>query len=86
MATTIQRTKTEHKGYWQSGYGRGFKDNVCVYLINGKLYAKDSKNANTVFMSNEVTEMGYVPVNLCPIHKKCHQVSNLKEHELVEGI
>ena len=80
---TITRTKTEHKGYWQSGYGRGFKRNVSVYIINKKLYAKDSKNANTVFMRDEVIEMGYVPVNIDPVYNVCHQVSNLKDHRLV---
>jgi hypothetical protein len=31
------------QGYWQSGYGRGFKKTPIVWLINGKAYAKDAK-------------------------------------------
>lgn len=31
------------KGYWQSGYGRGFKKTPSVWLINGKAYAKDAQ-------------------------------------------
>ena len=30
------------KGYYQSGYGKGFKKNPIIRLINGKAYAKDS--------------------------------------------
>jgi hypothetical protein len=31
------------KGYWQAGYGRGFKKTPAVWLINGKAYAKDAQ-------------------------------------------
>ena len=31
------------QGYYQSGYGKGFKKNPIIRLINGKAYAKDSK-------------------------------------------
>ena len=30
------------KGYYQAGYGRGFKKSPIVWLINGKAYVKDS--------------------------------------------
>jgi hypothetical protein len=46
------------QGYYQSGYGRGFKKNPIVRLINGKAYVKDS--TQTPFQ----TDMeGYVMVN-----------------------
>lgn len=32
------------KGYYQSGYGRGFKKSPVVWLVNGKAYVKDSKS------------------------------------------
>ena len=32
------------QGYWQDGYGRGFKKLPTVWNINGKAYVKDSKN------------------------------------------
>lgn len=31
------------RGYWQSGYGRGFKKKPIVRLINGKAYVKDAQ-------------------------------------------
>jgi hypothetical protein len=30
-------------GYYQAGYGRGFKKNRIIWLINGKAYVKDSQ-------------------------------------------
>ena len=35
------KTKID-KGYWQDGYARGYRKNVVIWLINGKLYAKDA--------------------------------------------
>lgn len=46
------------KGYWQSGYGRGFKKNPIVRLINGKAYVKDA--TQTPFQTDLE---GYVMVN-----------------------
>ena len=59
MTTTSKLTKVKvGQGYWQSGYGRGFKKNPIVWLINGKCYVKDS-NA-TPF---ETDLEGYIMVN-----------------------
>ena len=46
------------KGYLQTGYGRGFKKNSIIWLINGKAYAKDSKNS-----PYQTDIKGYVMVN-----------------------
>lgn len=46
------------KGYWQRGYGRGFKKNPVIWNINGKAYAKDSANT-----SYQTDLEGYVMVN-----------------------
>ena len=46
------------QGYHQAGYGRGFKKNPIVWLINGKAYAKDANG-----LPNETDLEGYVMVN-----------------------
>jgi hypothetical protein len=46
------------QGYYQSGYGRGFKKNPIVRLINGKAYVKDA--TQTPFQTDLE---GYVMVN-----------------------
>jgi hypothetical protein len=46
------------KGYYQSGYVKGFKKNPIIRLINGKAYAKDS----TAFPFQTDLD-GYVMVN-----------------------
>jgi hypothetical protein len=55
---TIQSPKIG-TGYYQSGYGRGFKKNPIVRLINGKAYVKDATQ------SPFQTDLeGYVMVNV----------------------
>jgi hypothetical protein len=46
------------QGYWQSGYGKGFKKNPIIRLINGKAYVKDSRA-----IPFETDLDGYVMVN-----------------------
>ena len=56
--TTIMKQVKIGQGYYQSGYGRGFKKNPIVKLINNKAYVKDA--TQTPFQ----TDMeGYVMVN-----------------------
>lgn len=82
MASEIQRAKTEYKGYWQSGYGRGFKKGAAVYEINGKLYAKDKKGSEEIWPSkrDSIVEQGYVPVNLEPVYGKCYEADLVSGH------
>ena len=46
------------QGYYQKGYGRGFKKLPKIRLINGKLYAKDA--AASPFQTDL---QGYVMIN-----------------------
>ena len=55
------------QGYNQSGYGRGFKKSPIVYLINGKLYAKDKAGSETDFHQLAGELEGYIRVN--KLHK-----------------
>ena len=67
------------QGYYQSGYGRGFKKNPIVRLINGKAYVKDS--TQTPFQ----TDMeGYVMVNAFKTGEQTFfaAVGLIKEHNL----
>ena len=63
------------KGYWQSGYGRGFKKSPIVWNINGKAYVKDSNSEPYqtdlpgFIMVNKSTE-GYFAVGLISEHKQ----------------
>lgn len=50
------------QGYYQAGYGRGFKKSPVVWLINGKAYVKDSKAS-----PYETDLEGYVMVNNFPV-------------------
>jgi len=66
------------KGYYQNGYGRGFKPNVCVWEINGKAYVKDSVNK-----PYETDLVGYVMVNPLRHSSKITfaEIGLIKEHE-----
>lgn len=63
------------KGYFQSGYGRGFKKGPTIWLIDGKAYAKDSKGASSMYTPLEGELKGYVTVNF--VAGYFHQVSDL---------
>ena len=67
------------KGYYQSGYGRGFKKNPIVRLINGKAYVKDA--TQTPFQTDLE---GYVMVNALKTGDQTFfaAVSRIKEHNL----
>ena len=56
-----QRTKVG-QGFWQSGYGKGFKKLPFIYLINGKYYAKDNESAKLAFEKSGIE--GYIMVNI----------------------
>ncbi len=67
------------KGYYQSGYGRGFKKKPIIRLINGKAYAKDSKA-----FPFQTDMQGYVMVNASSsngIPTYFYQVGLIWEHE-----
>lgn len=53
----MKRTKLGN-GYWQDGYGKGFKKSPVIWLINGKAYAKDGQR-----FPYETDLSGYVMVN-----------------------
>ena len=67
------------QGYYQSGYGRGFKKNPIVRLINGKAYVKDA--TQTPFQTDLE---GYVMVNSFKTDEQTFfaAVSLIKEHNL----
>jgi len=70
------------KGYFQSGYGRGFKKSPIIYLINGKAYAKDKGGADSELTPLKDELCGYVAVNIETIYGNFHQVSALSsEHK-----
>jgi len=73
------------KGYFQAGYGRGFKSSPVIWLINGKAYAKDSANADGLYpLSGELC--GYVRVNIESFYGNFHEVTGPhNHHEYVEG-
>ncbi len=52
------------EGYFQTGYGRGFKKKPIIYLINNKLYAKDRKGWSVCYDKLEGDLEGYVQVNV----------------------
>jgi hypothetical protein len=70
------------KGYFQAGYGRGLKKTATIYLINGKLYAKDLKNWKTDFDQLDGDLIGYVRVNSMIIQNQMffNQVSLPNKH------
>lgn len=60
------------KGYWQSGYGRGFKKTATVYLIDGKAWVRGTGYHNT--------KEGFIPVNIDKTYNKFHQLGPLEQH------
>ncbi len=66
------------QGYYQSGYGRGFKKNPIVRLINGKAYVKDA--TQTPFQTDLE---GYVMVNAFKTgeHIFFGEVGRISEHQ-----
>ncbi len=58
----IQRERIG-QGYYQQGYGRGYKRKPIVYLIDGYAYARDSKAASECFEPLTGLLKGYVEVN-----------------------
>lgn len=48
-------------GYYQRGYGRGFKKGPAIRLIDGKLYAKDSKASDYIPLTGALE--GYTRIN-----------------------
>jgi hypothetical protein len=75
----MKQIKKIGQGYYQSGYGRGFKKNPIVRLINGKAYVKDS--TQTPFQTDLE---GYVMVNAFKTGDQIFfaAVSLIKEHNL----
>ena len=74
-----QETKKEKigRGYFRSGYGRGFKQSPVVWAINGKAYVKD---ANSYPFQTDLP--GYTMVNESEYRgeKRYHQVDLIREH------
>jgi len=62
MKTQIKRIKIG-QGYFQSGYGKSLNKQANVYLINGKLYAKDKKGCELNYSPLKDDLEGYVRVN-----------------------
>lgn len=70
----MKRTKIG-QGYFQSGYGRGFKKAPIIWLINGKAYAKDTEGSTTDYTPLTGELEGYVRVNF--VAGSFHQTSDL---------
>lgn len=65
------------KGYYQSGYGRGFKKLPTVWEINGKAYVKDATQ------SPYQTDLpGYVMVN--KIENTFAAIGIISDHQLLK--
>lgn len=66
------------QGYWQNGYGKGFSKKPIIWLINGKAYAKDSRNSQY-----HVSIPGYIMVNAMKMDGKIIFAENgiISEHE-----
>lgn len=75
MATTTKRQKIG-KGYYQKSYGRGFKKNPIIWLINGKAYAKES-NASPFQTDLE----GYVMLNFDDTYNCFYQIYLICDHK-----
>ena len=73
---TMKKIEKIGKGYYQSGYGRGFKKNPIIRLINGKAYAKDSTGGGF-----QTDIEGHVMVNQDKTYKSFYQVGLIWEHE-----
>lgn len=58
----MERVKVGN-GYWQSGYGKGLKKKPTVYLINGRLYAKDKASWHVDYNQLYGELEGYVRIN-----------------------
>ena len=62
--------KANEGGYFQAGYGRGFKKNKPIYKHNDKFYVKDMVNAETTFEQDTFTELGFIEVKPIIINNK----------------
>jgi hypothetical protein len=69
------------KGYFASGYGRGFQSTINIWLINGYAYARHPKWAAQAFEPLRGELEGYIPVNI--IKRTIFQVEP-KEHQPYE--
>lgn len=71
------KNKVIGKGYFQNGYGRGFKKNPLVRLINNKAYVKDSQA-----LPFQTDLDGYVMVNFVKSGDKeiFYEVGLITEH------
>ena len=67
------------KGYYQKGYGKGFKKNPIIRIINGKAYAKD---ASALPFQTDIE--GYVMVNAFKTGEQISfgEVGLISEHNL----
>lgn len=66
------------KGYYQSGYGRGFKKRPIIWKINGGYYAKDA-----AAFPYQTDMNGFVMVNKMqtPDGEKFYEVGLISEHQ-----
>lgn len=71
------------QGYNQAGYGRGFKKSPYIYLINGKLYAKDKAGWESTYSPLQGELEGYVRINLLKntLDPYYYQVSLESDHQ-----
>ena len=69
-------------GYFQKGYGKGKNTRAIVYLIDGKLYAKDKKGWESMYTPLSGKFEGYVPVNNGGdgFYFQCSNIDGLQEH------
>lgn len=74
------------KGYYQSGYGRGWKSAPVVWRINNYLYAKDAKNWDTDHQPLEGELKGYVRVNTLPPYEGKFYQCGPREHIPYESL
>lgn len=62
------------QGYYQAGYGKGFKKAAAVYLIEGKAYARDTKG-----LAFQTDLSGYVMLNFSGNYY--YEVGLISKHE-----
>jgi hypothetical protein len=55
-----EMVKTSHRGYYQTGHGRGFKKGPVIYKYKGCFFAKDKKNAELEYSPLTGELSGYV--------------------------
>lgn len=67
------------QGYYQKGYGRGFKKNPNIYLIDGYLYARDKVGASQQYTPTTGELIEYVRVNI-GARGKYHQCNEAEAH------